>query len=70
VAHAQEIPFPNPLHIQLETKLKTQVVDTAAAAVAAAANMPLRTYPAARTSRATLLKMSVANSESSWQRDP
>jgi hypothetical protein len=23
VMHAQEIPFPNPLHIQLQTKLKT-----------------------------------------------
>jgi hypothetical protein len=41
----------------------------AAAAVAAAANVLLHTYPAARPSRAALLKMPVANSESSWQRD-
>jgi hypothetical protein len=41
-----------------------------AAAVAAAANVLLRTYPAARPSRAALLKMPVANSESSRQRHP
>ena len=69
VMHAQKIPFPHPLHIQLETKLKTCVVDTAEAAVAAAENVLLRTYPAARPSRAALLKMPVANSDSSWQRD-
>jgi hypothetical protein len=55
MTHAYEIPLPNPLRIQMETKLKTKAGETATALVAA--NVLLRTYPAALLGRAVRISL-------------